>query len=122
MTGTAPAARPNRDDGTLRGPLQAHLGHGVLSLSLREALTVRGGELVEQLGAAESLAVAHVALRRHNSLRVPVRVQVLDGESGVRVREALAVLGRELLDQAGLAEPLAVLEVALGRLDSLLLR
>lgn len=39
--------------GTLREGLQAHLAHGVLGLGPGEALAVRRGELVEQLGAAE---------------------------------------------------------------------
>ena len=77
--------------------------------------------LLDQAGATESLPVAEVALSGFNGLRVPVRLEVADGELGVRLRETVAGARRELVQQSLVAEALAFAEVALGGINALLL-
>src|SRR6516162_8162427 len=101
--------------------LQADLAGGVLGLGLGELVAVWRGELLDQAGPAESGAEVHVTPGGLCGLRVPVRVQVADREFGVSGGEPAAVLGRELLYQAGVAEPRSQVEVVLGGADRLLL-
>jgi hypothetical protein len=71
---------------------------------------------------AEPLPLAEVAISGIHCLLVPVRVEVLDGILGVRLRETVADAGSELAQQSLLAESLPLAKVALGGINGLLFR
>src|SRR3984957_5163916 len=105
----------------LRVPVGVQVTDGVVALRRGEPLARRGRKLLEQPLLAEALPFAEVAVGGVNGLLIPVRLEVFDGKLGVRLRETLAEARGELVQQSLLAESLPFAEVALGRINGLLL-
>lgn len=109
-----PVRQPSGSSAGVGGP------GAVLGLSVGEVVSVRAGELVDQIGLAHRHGV-QVSVGDTNCLLVPINGNVVDGELGVGLAESVAVRAVELLDQSLLAEALGG-QVVLSGLDGFPLR
>jgi hypothetical protein len=70
---------------------------GVFGLGLGEAAAGTGRKLLDQPLLTEALPFAEIAVGGIDGLLVPIRVEVADGELGVRLQKTFTRARRELV-------------------------